>query len=64
MRGAVGESNFKAKVTEQQAIAVIKDRADTGDTARAISARHGLPYGIVAKMLAGDTWKHINRKAV
>ena len=54
-----GESNPKAKLTEEQVIDIRKRYAAGGITIRKLAAEYGVTFAPVQLILAGKTWRHV-----
>lgn len=57
-RGATGELNCKAKLTEADILAILKDTRSHA----AIGREYGVTYTTIASIRSGRTWKHVPRK--
>jgi len=53
-----GEFHWKAKVTEQDVLAIRTER-EAGDTYEVIAKRHGIGRQAVSKIARGLRWKHV-----
>ena len=65
-RQALGEDNSRAKLTENQALEILRDfRAETKrkTNARELAMRYGVNTGAIHAIIAGRSWKHLPRSS-
>jgi len=56
-----GESQWKARLTDEDVICICTRYRDTGVSMEAIAKEYKISLSVISKLIRGESWKHVDR---